>query len=89
MASCPMKVGNLSRGAFILHGVCVFCSKIFSTFFILSCFMMCGGSPDCLMTVKNAFSRGLHFSVILLISSFSMFLFFIFLTPKFGSIIYD
>ena len=75
MASCPMKVGDFSCGMFILHGIGGFDSSIFSTCFIWSCFMVCGGSPDCRMTVKNAFSRSLHSLVILLISSFVMALF--------------
>ena len=78
MASSPMKVRDFSCGMFILHGVGVFGSKISSTFFILSCFMACGVSPDCLMIVKKAFSLIGQSAVILLISSFSMSLFFIF-----------
>ena len=79
MASFPMKVGNFSCGTFILHGIGVYGSKIFGKCIILSCFMVCGGSPDCLMIVKNAFSlKVLHSSVILLISSFLMSLCFIF-----------
>jgi len=88
-ASPPIKSGRLlNLPFFILHGIGVSGSKILSKFLILSCFMVCGGSPDCLMTVKNAFSRGgRHCSVILLISSFSMSLFFIFLNSfEFGSI---
>jgi len=76
MASSPMKVGNFSCGTFILHGVGVFGFKIPSKFFILSCFIVRGGSPDCRITVKNAFSRSGLSSVILLISSFVMSLFF-------------
>lgn len=77
-ASPPMKSGMLlSLPFFILHGVGVSGSNIFSTCFILSCFMVCGGSPDCLMIVKNAFSLIGQSAVILLISSFSMSLFFI------------
>jgi len=76
-ASSPMKFG-LSCSALILHGMGVLSSRIFSTSFILSCFMVCGGSPDCRMIVKNAFSRGGVFSVILLISSFVISLFFMF-----------
>lgn len=74
-----MKSGMLlNLPFFILHGVGVFGSDIFSTCFIWSCFMVWGGSPDCLMIVKNAFSRSWrHCSVILLISFFSMSLFFI------------
>lgn len=54
----------------ILHGTGVFGSSILSTCSILSCFMVCGGSPDCRMIVKNAFSRDeWHCLVILLISS--------------------
>ena len=80
MASCPMKVGDFSCGRVILHGIGVSGSKTLSKSFILSCFMVCGGSPDCLMIVKNAFSRGLgHCSVIWLISSFVMSLFFMFI----------
>ena len=80
MASFPMKVGYFCCGMVILHGIGVFSSKMFSAFFILSCFMICGASPDCLMIVKNAFSLiGTEScSVILLITSFSMLLFFIF-----------
>lgn len=56
----------------------MFGSKIFSKSFILSCFMMFGVSPDCLMIVKKVCSLILQISVILQISSFVMFLFFIF-----------
>jgi len=80
MASFPMKVGNFSCNILILHGVGVFDCKISSTFFILSCFMACGVSPDCLMIVKNAFSLIGQSAVILFISSFSISLFFMFLT---------
>lgn len=70
MASYPMKVGVFLCGMVILHGVGGSGSRIFSKSPILSCFMMCGGSPDCRMMVKNAFSRGEgHFSVILFICS--------------------
>lgn len=78
MASFPMKVGNSCCGTFNLHGIGVSRSKILSKFFILSSFMVRGGSPDCLMIVKNAFSLVLLSSVILLISSFLMSLCFIF-----------
>jgi len=78
MASSPMKVGHFSCSTFILHGIGVFGSKILSTCLILSCFILCGGSPDCRMIVKNAFSRGGHFSVILLISPVVMSLFFMY-----------
>jgi len=64
-----MKVGVLSCGMVILHGFGVFGSSILSRCLILSCFMVCGGSPDCLMIVKNAFSRSGDFLVIWLISS--------------------
>jgi len=83
MASSPMKAGIFPSlpflnfcGKSILHGIGGFCSKIFSTFFILSCFIVFGVSPDCLMIVKKACSLGLRFLVISLISSFSMFLLF-------------
>ena len=79
VASFPMKVGNFSCGMLILHGIGVYGSKISGKCIIFSCFMVCGGSPDCLMIVKNAFSlKVLHSSVILLISSFVMCLCFIF-----------
>ena len=84
MASYPMNVGFFSCCMSILQGIGGFGSDIFSTSFILSFFMVCGVSPDCLMMVKNACSRGSHCSVILLIlliSSFSVSLFFIFLIP--------
>jgi len=65
-----MKVGVLSCGTVILHGLGVLGSSIFSRCLILSCFMVCGGSPDCRMIVKNAFSRSGDSLVIWLISSF-------------------
>ena len=74
MASYPMKDGCFCRDMLILHGFAVSGSKIRSTSFILSFFMMCGFSPDCLMTVKNAFSLiGTEYScAIELISPFSI-----------------
>lgn len=81
-ASSPMKVGDFSFSTFTLHGVGVSGSRIFSTFFILSCFRASGVSPDCLMIVKNACSRGGHFSVISLISAFAISLVFVFLTSR-------
>jgi len=77
-ASSPMNIGNFSFGISILHGVVGFGSRIFSRFFILSSFMVCGSSPDWRMIVKNAFSRILHSFVILLISFSVMSLLFIF-----------
>lgn len=65
-----MNMGVFSCGRVILQGIGMFGSSILSTFFILSRFMVCGGSPDCRIIVKNAFSRSGDFSVILLISSF-------------------
>ena len=78
-ASSPMKFG-LSCSTLILHGIGVLGSKISSTSPILSCFILWGGNPDCRMIVKNAFSRGRDFSVILLISSFVISLYFMFST---------
>ena len=63
-----MKVSTSLCGMSMRHGIGVSDSRILSKFSILICFMDCGGSPDCLMTVKNARSRGLHMSVILMIS---------------------
>lgn len=76
MASSSMKVGGfpnlsfcISCGKFILRGLGVSGSKIFSTSLILSCLIVFGVNPDCLMTVKNAFSLIWHSLVIWLISS--------------------
>jgi len=71
--SSPMKFG-LSCSAFILQGLGGLGSKIPSTSPILSSFILWGGSPDCRMIVKNALSLGGLIWVILLISSFVIFL---------------
>ena len=71
-----MKVGYFSCDILILRGTRRSGSKILSTFFILSCFILIGSSPDCRIIVKIAFSRGEHFLVILLISLFVIFLLF-------------
>jgi len=71
VASLPMKVGGLdlyfwsSCGKFILQGICVFGSKMFSMCFILSWLTANGVSPDCLIIVKKACSRILQSSVTL------------------------
>ena len=80
-ASLPIKSGGfLNLVVFILQGIGVSGSRILSRFPILSCFIVCGGSPDCLITVKKAFSLIGQHLVILLILSSSMSPFFIFLS---------
>ena len=85
MASSAIKLGclpnlffSISFGTSILQGIGVSGYLIFSKCFILSCFIVFGFSPDCLMIVKKACSRGFEFSVILLISMLVIFLFIIF-----------
>ena|SRR5208282_1893641 len=92
MASSAMKLGccpnlafSISFSTLILHGIGVSGSLILSKCLILSCFIVLGFSPDCLTIVKKAFSLILEFCVILLISSFVMFLFSIFVTLSGGS----